>query len=274
MKKTITVLLTTIIVFSGMIISAQPQSAKGKPMNQEFRMYYEKNIKPVLIEEQDKYMAVLSDDEKAELKQIRQDWKTVRENMQGTVAPADRENTQKTHFAAFNDRVAKIADAHPKMKEEYIKEMTPKKEQWKKDMKSIREKNNLPANDNKPFLERVDDPTFILMWDRNRSMQQHGNMKAMKNPKMQNQKNMQPGIHVFPQPATGTVTVKITGVKDKMVTAAVYDAKGKQVKDLFHTTSTIPVLSFSFDVSDWENGIYTVKSTFDDRNMTMDFKVE
>ena len=101
MKKTITVLLTTIIVFSGMIISAQPQSTKGKPMNQEFRMYYEKNIKPVLIEEQDKYMAVLSDDEKAELKQIKQDWKTVRENMQGTVAPADRENTQKAHFDRY-----------------------------------------------------------------------------------------------------------------------------------------------------------------------------
>jgi hypothetical protein len=108
-------------------------------------------------------------------------------------------------------------------------------------------------------------------------MQQNKNMKGMnnmKNPKMQNQRAMQPGIHVFPQPASTTVTVKITGVKDKMVTADVYDADGKKVKELFQANSTIPALSFSFDVSGWDNGLYTVKATFGDRNMTMDFKVE
>ena len=277
MKKTLTVLLTALIIFSGSILTAQPQSGKGKSMNQGFRMYYENNIKPVLIQEQDKFMSVLSEEEKAELEQIKKNRNTVRDNMSGTVAPADRENTQKAHFAAFKGQLDNIVDAHPKMKEEYIKEMTPKKEQWQKDMQAMRSNSNMSGNKKETLLDKVDDPAFILMWDRNRDMQQNKNMKGMnnmKNPKMQNQRAMQPGIHVFPQPASTTVTVKITGVKDKMVTADVYNADGKKVKELFQANSTIPALSFSFDVSGWDNGLYTVKATFGDRNMTMDFKVE
>jgi len=277
MKKTLTVLLSALIIFSGSILTAQPQSGKGKSMNQGFRMYYENNIKPVLIQEQDKFMSVLSEEEKAELQQIKKDRNTIRDNMQGTVAPADRENTQKAHFAAFKDRLDKIVDAHPKMKEEYIKEITPKKEQWQKDLKAMRGNNSMSGNNKETLLDRVDDPTFILMWDQNRDMQQNKNMKKMnnmKNPKMQNQKAMQPGIHVFPQPASATVTIKITGVKDKMVTAGIYDADDKKVKDLFDAGSSLPVLTFSMDVSNWDNGIYIVKVKFGDRNMTMDFKVE
>ncbi len=276
MKKTLTVLLSALIIFSGNILTAQPQSGKGKSMNQGFRMYYENNIKPVLIREQDKFMSVLSEEEKAELQQIKKDRNTIRDNMHGTVAPADRENTHKAHFAAFKDRLAKIADAHPKMKEEYIKEITPKKEQWQKDLKAMRGNNSMSGNNKETLLDKVDDPTFILMWDRNRDMQQKKGMnnRSMQNQKMMNQKTMQPGIHVFPQPAAGTVNVKITGVKDKMVSADVYNASGKKVKELFNANSTIPALSFSFDVSGWDNGIYTVKASFGDRNMTMDFKVE
>ncbi|NOX84529.1 MAG: T9SS type A sorting domain-containing protein [Chlorobi bacterium] len=61
---------------------------------------------------------------------------------------------------------------------------------------------------------------------------------------------------------------------NKKVEAAVYNANGKKVKDLFDATSSLQVLSFTLDVSGLDNGIYTVKTKFDDRNMTMDFKVE
>ncbi len=270
MKRTSFILLMTLFLITGSV-TAQFQSKQGKPMNQEFRMYYEKNIKPVLIDQQNKFTSVLTDKEKTQLKQIKEQWKTVHETMKGKTPPEDRKATQKAHFETFNMQVEQIADAHPAEKEKYIKEMTPKKEQWQKDIKAIREKNNLPENTKKTYLDRVDDPSFILMWDPNRNMSQP---MAKKSSIMQQQKAAQPGIRVFPQPASGTVTVKVTGVKDKIVSAGVYNAAGKKIKELFEAKSTIPALSFSFDVSKWENGTYTVKAKFGDRNMTMDFKVE
>jgi len=270
MKRTFTILSTALFLLTGTCIFAQPQAGQGKSGNREFRIYYEKNIKPVLTEQQEKFMNVLSDEEKAELQRIKKDRNTVRDNMSGTVSAADRENTQKAHFAAFKSRLETIEDAHPAEKEQYIKEMTLKKEQWQKDMKAIHGNNNMSQNNKKNYLDRVDDPAFILMWDPNRNMPSMG----MRNNKMQQKETAQPGIHIFPDPASATVTVKITGVKNKAVSATVYDAKSKEVKELFDAASTLPILSFSFDVSGWENGIYTVKTKFDNRNMTMDFKVE
>ena len=270
MKKIITTLSITLFIFTGTVILAQPQ---GKQVYNVFRGYYEDNIKPELLRQQDKFMNVLTDEEKSELLKIKTDWKTVHENMKGTVAPADRKNTRKTHFAAFNSRVEKIVDAHPEMKEQYIKEMTPKKEQWQKDMNAIREENDMPENSKKTYLDRVDDPTFILMWDPDKMYAKKPMVLGMNQQKMKTGEPIKPGITIFPQPAKTTITIKITGVKDKKVTAAVYDASGEKIKELFDAGSSLPVLSFSLDVSGWENGIYTVKTLFGNRNMTMDFEV-
>ena len=98
-------------------------------------------------------------------------------------------------------------------------------------------------------------------------------VRGMNQQKMKTGEPIKPGIVISPQPAKATVTIKITGIKDKNVTAAVYDAGGEKIKELFDAGSSLPVLSFSLDVSGWENGIYTVKTLFGNRNMTMDFEV-
>ncbi len=270
MKKNIVILLTSLFLISGTATIAQPYYAQGKYPYQEFRAYYEENVKPVLLEQQQKFMSVLTSDEKVELEKIKQEWKTTHETMRGKVPPSERKNTQKVHFQAFNSRVEKIADAHPVEKEQYIKEMSEKKEQWKKDIQAIREKYNFAENKKMGIYERVDDPAFILVWDPDRMYAR----AAMNKSKMVKNKVTQPGITVFPQPASATVTVRITGMLNKKVTAAVYNANGKKVKALFDATSSLQVLSFTLDVSGLDNGIYTVKTKFDDRNMTMDFKVE
>ena len=270
MKKTIVTVLTSLLLFTGTTLMAQPQNVQGRPLYQEFSAYYEQNVKPELIEQQEKFMSVLTAKEKEALEKIRQQWKAVHENMKGKVPPEDRKCTQKAHFEAFNSQVKKIADAHPAEKKQYIKEMSVKKEQWKKGIQSIRAKYDLPENKNMRFYDRVDDPAFILVWNPDRAFPQ----RAMK----QNRKNAarvtQPGINIFPQPASATVTVRITGMLNKKVEAGVYNASGKKVKDLFDATSSLQVLTFSLDVSGWDNGMYTVKAKFNDRNMTMDFKVE
>lgn len=270
MKKNIAVLLTSLFLMSGTTIIAQPQNVQGRPLYQEFRTYYEQNVKPVLVQQQEKFMSVLSDQEKEELKNIKQQWKTVHETMKGKTPPEDRKATQKSHFEAFNSQVEKIADAHPAEKEEYIKEMSVKKEQWLKDIQAIRSKYDLPENKKMGLYNRVDDPAFILVWDPDKMYAK----AAARQGKMTKSKVTQPAITVFPQPAFATATIRITGMLNKKVEAAVYDAKGKKVKDLFDATSSLHVLSFTLDVSGWDNGMYTVKAKFGDRNMTMDFEVE
>jgi len=275
MRKNIAILLTSLFLMSGTVVFAQPQNVQGRPLYQEFKAYYEENVKPVLLEQQEKFMGVLTDEEKTQLEQIKQQWKTVHESMKGKVPPEDRKSTQKAHFEAFNSQVEKIADAHPAEKEEYIKTMSAKKEQWMKDIQDIRAKYDLPENKNMRFYNRVDDPAFILMWDPNKMYSRKPmNKNMMSQQKVKAKKAMQPGITIFPQPAKATVTVRITGMLNKKVEAGVYNANGKKVKDLFDATSSLQVLSFTLDVSGWDNGIYTVKTKFDDRNMTMDFKVE
>jgi hypothetical protein len=282
MKKIISTVLTAIIIVIASNVNAQPQGKAGNPGFKELRTYFKENIKPVLIKQQADFLSVLSASELEELNKIKSDWQNVRQTMHGKTSPENRKSTQKAHFAAFNSQVEKIADAHPEQKEEYIKSMTANKELWEKDIEEIREKYDMPENKNGfRFLNRVDDPAFILMWNPEKSHEKMANKKGTQNfemqkpgkPGMKKQIN-EPGIHIFPDPASTTVTARITGVKNKNVVVDIFDSQGKKVKNLFNAPSSLPALNFSFDVSKWDTGVYTVKTKFDDRNMSMDFKVE
>jgi hypothetical protein len=282
MKKIVSTLLTAVILISGTVLFAQPPGGGGQknPGAKEIRQYFANNVKPELIKEQAKFMSVLSDKEIAELEKIKENWKNVRKQMHGKTPPENRTNTQKAHFSAFNAQVQKIVDAHPDAKAEYIKTLSAKKEQWMKDIEAIKEKYNMPDNKRgSKMMERIDDPAFILMWDPNRSFdhKKKGNSQGrMGKPGMKPNKMMisEPGIKIFPQPATTTITIRITGTKDKNINAAVYNASGKKMQELFNAKSSLPVLNFSLDISKWEKGTYTVKTKFDDRTMTFEFIVE
>ena len=278
MKKIVTLVLTAVFLTAGTFGWAQPP--KGNPGAKEIREYFKNNIRPELIKQQAKFLSVLSDEEIAQLDKIKNDWKKVRAEMHGKTTPENRKNTQKAHYTAFSSQIEKIADAHPKEKEAYIKTMSAKKEQWKKDIEAIRTKYNMPENNKgSKLMENIDKPAFILMWDPNRHYgKKHAKKPAGKKPYMHKKgmkaKNTEPGIKIFPYPAKSTVTVRITGTKGKDINAAVYDANGKKMKELFNAKSTLPALNFSFDVSNWNNGMYVVKAKFGERTLTYDFKVE
>ncbi|NOX84530.1 MAG: hypothetical protein GXO86_00965 [Chlorobi bacterium] len=203
MKKNIVILLTSLFLMSVTAVFAQPYYAQGQYPYQEFKAYYEENVKPVLLEQQQKFMSVLTSEEKEQLAQIKEQWKTTHETMKGKVPPAQRKDTQKAHFQAFNSQVEKIVDAHPAEKEEYIKVMSAKKEQWKKDIQAIRAKYNFDENKKMGFYNRVDDPAFILVWDPDKMYAKAAARKG----KMTKSKITQPGITVFPQPASATATL-------------------------------------------------------------------
>ncbi len=280
MKKLLSVLMTSIILFP-LSMFAQVQTGKGNPGAKEIKQYFVQKIKPELIKQQAKFISVLSDKEIAELENIKKQMKGVRKQMHGKVKPDDRENTRKAHYAAFSEQVKKIIDAHPKERDEYIKTMTEKKEQWEKDIKAIREKYNMPEP-KKGFklLSKVTDPAFILMYDPDR---QHkpGHKKHTMNPG--GTKAMHKGVYarmlkepavvVNPYPAKTTVNIKVTGAKDKNVRVAVFDSKGKEIKKLYDGPSSLALLTFSVDVSKWQPGMYTVNVKLDKRGLSSDLKV-
>ena len=244
------------------------------------------------------FMDALSKSEMEELLKMKEEQEAIRGGMQGKVTPENRDNIRKAHFSAFKPRLDKIVDAHPNLKKQYIAEMTQNKENWSKEIKNL-----LPDNKNAErgygalkMLDRITDPAFILLWNpdhqygnfgtkpgyggnnRRMGMQRQRMGRGMQrgmDDRMKPRKDMamEPGIHVFPQPATSTTIVKISGVLDKNVQATIYNAKGKKVKELYNGLATMPMLDYTFDVSKWDAGIYTVKTTFGDRTMTMDFEV-
>lgn len=284
MKKIFVTMLTGLFLLAGTGLFAQP-AGNGNGPRQEMRKYMMNNIKPELMKQKKVWMDALSKEETADLLKMKEEQEAIRTSMKGKVTPENRDQMRKAHFSAFKPRLDKIVDAHPDLKKQYVEQMTQKKEQWTKDLMAMREKSGKPNNGMGPekMMERMTDPAFILMWN---PQQNYGKM-AMHHMKMQkgngmkkggmkagNKKAMEPGIHIFPQPATATVMVKISGVKNKKVEAGIYNSKGKNIMELYSGESSMPVLSNSFNVSDWENGIYVVKVAFDDRNMTMDFKVE
>jgi hypothetical protein len=294
MKKIIATLMTGLFLVTGIsLTTAQPGSGmgRGNGMQQQFKSYMENNIKPELLKQKKIWMDALTKEELKELVKIQEERDAIRSNMQGKVAPENRENTRNAHFSIFKPRLDKIANAHPELKKQYVAEMTQKKDEWIKELESMRRGNNMPQQGRGPMnmMDKITDPAFILMWnpDMNygkmamhhkqmRNGQRGGmNKNGMNKGKMNPQMKMaaEPGIHVFPQPAVETVVVKVTGVKNKKVEAAVYNAKGKKVKELYSGNASMPVLTNTLNVAGWDSGLYTVKVAFGERNMTMDFKV-
>jgi len=288
MKKIFVSMLAGLFLFAGTGLKAQPKgNGNGNGPRQEMRNYMMNTIKPELMKEKQIWMKALNKKETVELLKIKEEQEAIRTSMRGKVTPENREQTRKAHFSAFKPRLDKIVNAHPDLKKQYVQVMTQNKEQWTKDLEAIGEKSGKPHNGMGPekMMERMTDPAFILMWnpqrDYSKMAMRHSKMKKGQKAGMKKggmkagyKKAMEPGIHIFPQPASATVMVKITGVKDKKVEANVYDSKGKNVAKLYHGASSMPVLSNTLNVSGWENGIYLVKVSFGDRSMSMDFKVE
>jgi len=270
MKNIVSILLTTLLSITVAGISAQP--SKGNPGVKEIKKYIKTNIRPELIKQQTKFFKVLSADEIAEINKIKNNRNKIRAEM----GVKNRKNNRKASYSAFNAQLEKIADAHPKEKEEYIKTMTAKKELWKKDIDAIKQKYNLPDNKKETkLMKNIDKPAFILMWNPNHhSGKKHHGKKTSDINKKRKKPAMEPGIKIFPYHATSTVGVKISGTKNKVMNVAVYDAGGKRIKELFNSKSSLPALNFSFDVSDWSNGKYFIKAKFDERTLSYDFNVE
>lgn len=292
-------MMTGLFLMSGIVLTAQPRgNGNSNGPRQQLRMYMNNTVKPELLKQKKMFMDALSKSEMEELLKIKEEQEAIRAGMKGQVTPENRDNVQKAHFSAFKPRLDKIVDAHPGLKKQYIAEMTQNKEKWSKEIKNMLPDNKIEERGFDPLkmLDRITDPAFILLWNpehrqgnfgrepghgnkRGRMGMQHHkkgrDMQRGMDNKMKPRKDMamEPGIHIFPQPAISTTIVKISGVLDKDVQATIYNAKGKKVKELYNGLATMPVLDYTIDVSKWDAGIYTVKATFGNRTMTMDFEV-
>ena len=288
MKKIIVTMMTGVFLITGIgLLTAQSRGGgNGNGAHQQMRRYMENNIKPELMKQKKIWMDALTKSEMEALLKMKEEQEAIRESMKGKVTPENRDDVRKAHFLAFKPRLDKIVNAHSDLKKQYEKEMTQKKEQWTKDIEEFSANRNNSNRGQGPMqiLDKMTDPAFVLMWNPNQDygkmamhhQQMRKGMSQGKGNKMNSKQkqSMEPGIHVHPQPAAATVVVGITGVMNKEINAGIYNSEGKKVKDLYAGKATLPRLTNTLDVSGWKNGMYTVKVSFGERNMSMDFKVE
>lgn len=301
MKKIILTMIAGLFLFTGAELAAQPRG-NGNASRQEMKKYMEQNIKPELLKQKKIWMDALSKSEIEELLKLKDQQQTIRNSMKGQqVFPENRDQIRESHFLGFKNQLDKIVNDHPDLKKKYTEEMTKMKEQWAKHFKAMHPVNaNRMSQGPQNILDRITDPAFILMWNpqmnydkrmMNRQQMNRGNRMGMRGQGMRGNCQMndykrqgmdmmhkdrtinEPGIHIFPQPAEATAVIKIKGVMNKNVEANIFNAKGKKIKELYKGASSLPMLDYTLNVSDWDNGIFTVKVTFDNRNMTMDFEV-
>ncbi len=168
-------MLIVVLIFAGtqMVIAQQqtppPQQQQQKPA--PVREYIQKNVVPVVKQEQGKFIAVLTSSEKQELTKIQKEFKDLRS---GNMGPGT--GMMQNHRAEVQnllDQVKKITDAHPKASTAYKNAIEAMKTKWTTNIKSIRDKNTMGygramnRNNRGPAfaIDRLSDPAFGLLFD-------------------------------------------------------------------------------------------------------------
>jgi len=144
MKRLITVI--TIIAISATAAFSQ-NSAQQKTM-EEVKQYIDENVFPLIEKQQTKYYNALSDSEKTELSNIKE---------------------QNSHP---KNELVKITDVHPKLNASYKKVIDKNKAIWIADIKAIHENNDTQPMHSKDgnigiemFFTRMSNSEWLLLWD-------------------------------------------------------------------------------------------------------------
>ena len=175
-------MLIVVLIFAGtQMVMAQQQTPPQPQQPQKVtpvREYIQKNVVPVVKQEQGKFITALTLSEKQELAKIQKEFKDLRpenigrgQGMRGNFNPGMMQN-HRTEVQNLLDQVKKITDAHPKAAAAYKDAIEAMKEKWTKDIDAIREKNamgygrGMNRNNMAPFiLDRLSDPAFGLMFN-------------------------------------------------------------------------------------------------------------
>lgn len=175
-------MLIVVLIFAGtQMVMAQQQTPPQPQQPQKLapvREYIQKNVVPVIKQEQGKFIDALTPSEKQELTKIQEEFKDLRPGnmrpgtgMRGNYNPGMMQN-HRADVQNLLDQVKKIADAHPKAATAYKNAIEAMKDKWANDIKSIRDKNaigygrGMNQNNRTPFiLDRLSDPAFGLMFN-------------------------------------------------------------------------------------------------------------
>jgi cytochrome c556 len=176
-------MLIVVLIFAGtQFVMAQPQTPQSPMQPQQMspvREYIQKNVLPMVKQEQSKFIAALSSSEKEELTKIHEKFTDLRPGPMGAQGAGMGRNFNRpmmqNNRAEVHDLLAevkKIADAHPKAAAAYKKAIEAMGAKWAKDIQSIREKNargygrGMNRNNRTPLiLDRISDPAFGLMFN-------------------------------------------------------------------------------------------------------------
>lgn len=187
MKKLGILILVLVISGAGMVMAQQQQPQNKEPV----RQYIQKNVLPVIKQEQGIFINSFSNKEKQKLAEIKSELKTFRaqgqkvhSGMKGNFNPQIMQARKKA-YNAIMAKVKILIAAHPKASAAYKTAIEAQETKWEQDIRAIRNKNmnfrghrqGMGRNQqNTPFmLNRMSNPAFGLLVDVN-NFQMNGRM--------------------------------------------------------------------------------------------------
>ncbi len=170
MKK---LLIISGILFTGIIGYSQNQ--ENEEARNAIHEYFNENVIPFLIEQQEEYMAVLSDEERKIIYKLKSRNGNITINRNG-----GKQNHKQKINQERKDQIDKVVNAHKRQNEKYKLEFTKKIEVWKAELESIHKehgidkpRNGRGAQGTDNYFDRISKPQALLMWSKDTPMNRH-----------------------------------------------------------------------------------------------------
>ena len=234
---------------------------KFKEVRSQLNSYKNNNITPVILAERQNFDKLLTNDEKARLAQIRTalaehkaERKATRKGKEGARPQGPRKKHHRRGALSESDRdfVKSLSEKYESELQAISEKLQPQKEQWKNDMKEIKDnvmgQEQLKAGKKHHKQDRVGiiKHKFIIM-DPNKTSSDLGELPFQENTH---------DLNVFPNPSPDAQKIQFYTEQKGQVTVELYDETGRKVKTLFEGVLDSGNQSLDADVNGIDAGVY------------------
>lgn len=245
----------TIVCFIANTANAQrprhgkhPHHAKNPEMRKEIRAYTRENILPTLREQRLKLDSYLTEAEKTEIAQLRQQFKAHRKSRH----QKDEKALEATDLKPLREKLKAIAQKYETQIDKLREEIAPKMKNWKADMEKIASKHLKPeemehAKHKMGKQWRMRGIAFLLM-----PTEEPEDRKESKK-----QASEAVDAFIYPNPTQETQQLKIKIKEAGKVKITLFDRQGNVVQNVFEGEKTAGEHIFDINISKLSTGNYT-----------------
>jgi len=285
MKKTIVIGLVLAMVFIATGVNAQNHHKKDKgvrKMTPEMKAYINDNIIPVMKVQRMELDKDLTQDEIARLDEIRGELKMMRQQRgeemkeirgseeKPTVEHRKEMREMKNEMHDLMDEVAIIAENHDPTISRLLDEVQPQIEEWKQDLKAMKQKNNPNAKEHSKkktnhqgkhgkqvmhqnhgkMFGKFMAPNMFLLWDPDGPMPFFDDNAMLED-------NLE--LNVYPNPASDKIQISLQLEEETSIGFSIYNKDGNEVMIFDSENTGSGLYTKTIDVSGLTEGLYIIK---------------